>query len=188
MKQQFILNALWKTIHPVCAFDCVQNMSNNAFRGWDEYIISINQDSRRKAPKNEKSFNAIPVTVLTKSTAIKDLIIYLHQTNVIWYNHTISGSTCKSIRSGWRAAASGRRDPFPLTPKLHHLVSKFFPLREWLKRGSPAQPCWENSATTVIPTDLLRERERALQQLGPQLLRLPCKWSWACFGKTWQFW
>ena len=30
--------------------------------------------------RNAKSFNCIPITVLTKSVAIKDLIIYLHWT------------------------------------------------------------------------------------------------------------
>ena len=30
--------------------------------------------------QNEKSFDCIPITVLTKSVAIKECIIYLHQT------------------------------------------------------------------------------------------------------------
>lgn len=77
----------------------------------------------------------------------------------VWDNHIVSGSTCKNVRSGWRAAAACWRDPSPLIPELHHLVSKFFPLREWLKRGSPAQPCWENFVTIVIPKDLLRASE-----------------------------
>lgn len=41
------------------------------------------QSIKKEIPPHEKSFNAIPITVLTKSTAIKNLIPYLHQTNVI---------------------------------------------------------------------------------------------------------
>lgn len=48
---------------------------------------------------------------------------------------------------------------------------KFFPLREWLKRT--VQPQW-------YPTDLLRERFASVRSTAS---RLPCKPSWAHFGK-----
>ena len=85
----------------------------------------------------------------------------------------VSGSTFQNVRSGWRAAAPCWRDPFPLTPELHHLVSKFFPLREWLKRGSPVQPCREDLATTVTPKDSLR---------GSELCNAHIQSSWDCLA------
>lgn len=59
---------------------------------------------------------------------------------------------------------------------------KVFPLREWLKRGSPVQPCRENLANQWHSKHSLRGS--GLQRLHPELLlRLPCKSSWACFRK-----
>ena len=48
---------------------------------WTE---NINQQALQKEDtKNEKSFDRIPITVLTKSVALKGLIINLHQT--MWF-------------------------------------------------------------------------------------------------------
>ena len=80
VSQQFTLKDLQKAAYPLCIFDCVQNINNNAFRCSNEQRTSIHQDSRRKPTPNEKSFNT---TVLAKSTATQDSSIYLHQTNVI---------------------------------------------------------------------------------------------------------
>lgn len=41
--------------------------------------------TQKESPQHKKSFSAIAITVVTKSKAIKDLIIYLHQVSVIWF-------------------------------------------------------------------------------------------------------
>ena len=138
-------------------------------------------------PKMKSPLIAFPLLLSPSQWLQKTwLFISTGQCDLVWDNLMVSGSTSENVRSGWRAAAPCWKDPFPLTPELHHLVSKFSPLREWLKRGSPVQPCRENLATS--DTKALAERERAFQRLHPELLRLPCKSSWACFRKTWRFW
>lgn len=162
----------------------MQNISRNAFRCSDEQRTPIHQDSEWKPPKSEVlQCHCHYCSHQVNSYKRLDYLSPPDKRDLIWDNHIVSGSTCKNVASGWRAAASRWRDPFPLTPELHHLVSKFFPLREWLERGSPVQPLQlcKHSGTYWLA-------ERALYRLGPQLLRLLCKSSWAYFRKTWCFW
>lgn len=72
-RRQSIQSALFT----VCKISAVMPLGAQANR---EHQSTRTQKER---PQNEKSFSAIAITVLTKSIAIKDLIIYLHQINVI---------------------------------------------------------------------------------------------------------
>lgn len=110
------------------------------------------------------------------------LIIYLHQSNLIWDNHTISDSTCKNVRSGWRKSSSFMlKTPISSDSRAPPSGLKIFPSEEIaveVAQFNLAQTV--NFATILTPTDLLRMlRKCALQWLSPQLLRLPCKSSWA---------
>lgn len=100
------------------------------------------------------------------------LFISTGQCDLVWDNLMVSGSTSENVRSSWRAAAPCWRDPFPLTPELHHLVSKFFPLREWLKRGSQCNPA-ERTWQPVTPKHSLR---------GSGLSNAYIQSSWDCLA------
>lgn len=162
----------------------VQSISNNAFRRLDEQRTSIHQeDSRRKAPKWEVlRCHSHSCSYQVNSYKRLDYLSPPDKYDLIWDNHIVSGSTCKNVTSGWRAAASWWRDPFPLTPELHHLVSKVFPLRG----------CWREVAQCNLAKTATRDwyywlSERALHQLVHSS-RLLCKSSWAYVRKTWWFW
>lgn len=127
------LNALWPSIQSVLFWLCA-NISNNAFGGSDEQRTPINQDSGRKAPKTRSPSTPFPITVLTKSMAVKQFWLFI-SIKVIWFE-IITQSQARSEKisevAEVKAAASRWRHPFPLTPELHHLVSRFFPLRKQL--------------------------------------------------------
>ena len=64
----------YKTVHSVCALLETMPLGAQVKR---EYQSTGITEGRHQ---NEKSFDCIPITVLTKSVAIKECIIYLHQT------------------------------------------------------------------------------------------------------------
>lgn len=127
--------------------------SNNAFSVQmdREHQSTISPEGKPHLSK-KKLFNVVLISVLTKSTAINDLIIYLHHTNVNWYwRYHIVGLHVKKCRKWWWAAASCWREPSPLTPELHQLVSKSFSLlgsgwRELCNHHDALPTCWARLA------------------------------------------
>lgn len=136
----------------------VPSTSNNAFSVQmdREHQSTISPEGKPHLPK--KLFNAVPISVLAKSTAINDLIIYLHHTNVNWYWRYHSRSPCVKMSQVVMSSSfmlKGANSSDSRAPPAG--LKKFFPLREWLKRlcnhHDTLPTCWE----------------RAWHRLGPQL-------------------
>lgn len=112
----------------------------------------------------------------------------LHQTNVLWFETTT-----------WYQAPRVKMPEVAEEQQLHaegpHFLwlqsstiwsQTFFPWGNGWREVAQHNPAERTLQTIAIPMDLLRKR--ALQRLDPELLRLFCKSSWACFRKTWWFW
>lgn len=78
---------------------------------WTENVNQLGL--QKESSKNEKSFHVIPTTVLTRLWP-QNTFAYWSPTDkcdLIWQNHTASGSTCKNVRSGWKSSSSMLKTP-----------------------------------------------------------------------------